>query len=152
MKKLALSFGILLLGVFAINPEARAQAVAPTPEISFDKDVHDYGNIKINANGESEFKFTNTGTAPLVISEARGSCGCTVPEWPKTPIKPGESAVIKVKYDTKHTGPINRTVTIISNAGESPTKTLRIKGNVEAPENGGAPVKTDSPGAPVERR
>lgn len=148
MKKLALSFGVLFLSVFAISTETNAQAVAG-PAINFDKDVHDYGTIKQHANGECEFKFTNTGTAPLIISDAKGSCGCTVPEWPKNPIKPGESAVIKVKYDTKRVGPINKSVTVTSNASNEGTKTLRIKGTVEAVEGGGAPVKTTEGGTPI---
>lgn len=142
MKKLALSFGILMLSAFTGGSVVKAQNAAG-PEISFDKEVHDYGTIKQSGNGECEFKFTNTGNAPLIISNAKGSCGCTVPDWPKQPIKPGESAVIKVKYDTKRVGPINKTVTVESNAVENPTKILRIKGNVEAVEGGGAPVNTN---------
>ncbi|MBX7094612.1 MAG: DUF1573 domain-containing protein [Flavobacteriales bacterium] len=150
MKKLALSFGVLFLSVFAINTESKAQT-AQGPAISFDKEVHDYGTVKQNGNGECEFKFTNTGNAPLIISDAKGSCGCTVPEWPKDPIKPGASAVIKVKYDTKRVGPINKSVTVTSNAVNEGVKTLRIKGTVEAVEGGGAPVKTEGGGAPVEK-
>ena len=97
----------------------------------------------------TEFKFTNTGTEPLIISNAKGSCGCTVPSWPKTPIKPGESAAIKVKYDSKRIGPINKSVTISSNASNEPTKVIRIKGMIEAaPQGDNAPVKPTSPMAP----
>lgn len=142
MKKLALSFGILMLTAIAGGSVVKAQNAAG-PEISFEKDVHDYGNIKQHANGECEFKFTNTGNAPLIISNAKGSCGCTVPDWPKQPIKPGETAVIKVKYDTKRVGPISKTVTVESNAVEKPSAMLRIKGNVEAVEGGGQPVNTN---------
>lgn len=150
MKKLALSFGVLFISLFTIgSQEAKAQSTQSGPAISFDKEVHDYGNIKQHANGECEFKFTNTGNEPLLITDAKGSCGCTVPEWPKNPIKPGESAVIKVKYDTKRVGAINKSVTVTSNATNEPTKVLRIKGNVEAVEGGGMPVKTET-GGPVE--
>src|SRR4051812_4643232 len=61
------------------------------PEISFENEIHDYGTIKQGANGACEFKFKNTGKEPLVISNARGSCGCTVPTWPKEPIMKGET-------------------------------------------------------------
>lgn len=149
MKNLALSFGVLLISMFTLGNVAKAQT-AQGPAITFDKDVHDYGNVKQGANGECEFKFTNTGNAPLVITDAKGSCGCTVPEWPKTPIKPGESAVIKVKYDTKRPGAINKSVTVTSDATNEPTKILRIKGNVEVVEGTGAPVKTEG-GGPVEK-
>ena len=146
MKKLALSFGILMLTAF-VGTSVNAQTTAQGPEITFDKDVHDYGNIKQHASGTFEFKFTNTGNAPLIISNAKGSCGCTVPDWPKQPIQPGQTAVIKVNYDTKRVGPINKTVTVESNAVEKPSTMLRIKGTVEAVEGGGAPVNNN--GSPV---
>lgn len=150
MKKLLFSFGILMLTAFGASTVSAQTANGP--EITFDKEVHDYGTIKQGANGECEFKFTNTGNADLIISDAKGSCGCTVPEWPKTPIKPGESAVIKVKYDTKRVGPINKTVTVTTNATENATKVLRIKGLVEAVEGGGMPVKPVNNTTPVEKK
>jgi hypothetical protein len=103
-----------------------------TAEISFDKDVHDYGTIKQGANGTYEFKFKNSGKEPLIIRDAQGSCGCTVPEWPKAPIRPGETATIKVTYDTNRLGPIDKSVKISSNAKTDSEKVLKIKGTVEA--------------------
>ena len=101
-------------------------------------------------------EVVNTGTDPLVISNARGSCGCTAPQWPQQPIKPGESSVIKVTYDSKRVGPINKSVTITSNAGNEPTKVLRITGNIEAVPGQGEtpafPVKEASPTMPVEKK
>lgn len=138
MKKLIFSMGILFLGAVAAN----AQAPAATAEMTFQKEVHDYGDVKQGGNGDCAFKFTNTGTAPLIISDAKGSCGCTVPEWPKNPIKPGESAEIKVHYDSKRVGPINKTVTVTANI-EGGTKVIRIKGNVLAAPVDGAPVNTN---------
>jgi hypothetical protein len=146
MKKFALSLGLLFLGAVAFKSNAQVAGA----DVSFDKEVHDYGTVKQGGNGECEFKFTNTGTEPLIISDAKGSCGCTVPEWPKTPIKPGETASIKVKYDTKRVGPINKTVTVTSNATTEPTKVLRIKGTVEAVEGGGAPLNNG--GGPAENK
>jgi hypothetical protein len=145
MKKLILSMGILFLGAVASKAQT-APVAAQQAEMTFQKEVHDYGEIKQGANGDCEFKFTNTGSAPLIISDAKGSCGCTVPEWPKNPIKPGETSSIKVHYDTKRQGPINKTVTVTANI-EGGTKVLRIKGNVLAPENTGAPVNNNT-GAP----
>lgn len=124
MKKILMSAAIVVAGM-AIADKAAAQ------EIKFKKDTHDYGTVKYDGNGESAFEFKNTGKAPLIISNAHGSCGCTVPEWPKEPIKPGKSAVIKVKYDTKRPGPINKTITVTSNAKTEPTKVLKIIGTVE---------------------
>lgn len=134
MKNLFLS---LAIAIFTVSG-ALAQEATPVsggPEISVDKDVHDYGTIKQGANGSCEFEVTNNGSEPLIISKAKGSCGCTVPEWPKEPIMPGKSAVMTVRYDTKRVGPINKSVTITSNATNASTKVVRIKGKVLASEN-----------------
>ena len=142
MKKLVyiLAFygGIVLTAQAQTKDTAKkdtAKVVAPNPnaaDISFEKDAHDYGTIKQGANGTYDFKFTNTGKEPLIISNAKGSCGCTVPEWPKEPIKPGATGVIKTTYDTKRIGAFTKTVTITSNA-KTATKVLTIKGVVEEP-------------------
>ena len=146
MKKAILTFGMMLLAVMAFNVNAQGTDGAATAiqvggaEISFEKEVHDYGVMEQNGNGQCEFVFTNTGTEPLLITNARGSCGCTVPEWPREPIAPGASSAIKVKYDTKRIGLINKSVTITSN-GETSTKIIRIKGEVKAPAAGATPIK-----------
>lgn len=92
----------------------------------------DYGKIQQHADGVRVFKFTNTGDAPIVISNAKGSCGCTVPTYPKNVIMPGETGEINVKYATDRIGAFTKTVTLTSNASE-PTKVLRIKGEVLNP-------------------
>ena len=150
MKKAILTFGMMFLAVTAFNVNAQATAAPAATvataiqiggaEISFEKEVHDYGVMEQNGNGQCEFVFTNTGTEPLLITNARGSCGCTVPEWPREPIAPGASSAIKVKYDTKRIGLINKSVTITSN-GETSTKIIRIKGEVKAPAAGATPIK-----------
>lgn len=142
MKNAVLS---LLLIFVASAGSAIAQEVAQGPKIEFEKEVHDYGKIKNGADGTCTFEFKNSGTAPLIISNAKGSCGCTVPDWPKEPIEPGSTAVIKVKYDTKRAGAINKSVTITSNAVNEPTKVIRIKGFVEARPTSGAPVNSTGP-------
>jgi hypothetical protein len=116
-------------------------------KIDFKNEVHDYGKIKYGANGTCTFEFTNTGNAPLIISKAQGSCGCTVPSWPKEPIAPGAKAVITVKYDTKRPGPINKNVTITSNAVNEPNKVIRIKGEVSPAPEGQSPVNNAGPGS-----
>ena len=147
MKKAILTFGMMFLAVMAFEVNAQATAAPAAKaiqvggaEISFEKEVHDYGVMEQNGNGQCEFVFTNTGTEPLLITNARGSCGCTVPEWPREPIAPGASSSIKVKYDTKRIGLINKSVTITSN-GETSTKIIRIKGEVKAPATGATPIK-----------
>jgi hypothetical protein len=128
-----------------VNPNA--------PEMTFDFETYDYGTIKQGADGSSEFKFKNTGKEPLAITEAHGSCGCTVPTYPKEPIMKGQTGTIKVHYDTKRVGAFTKTVTITSNA-KTPTRTLTIKGVVEASDettDGGMPLKKTE-GSPLEMR
>ena len=110
------------------------------PKFKFEQETIDYGTIEHNADGNREFKFTNVGKSPLIITNAVGSCGCTVPTAPKDPIKPGESAVIKVHYATDRVGQFEKTVTITSNA-DTPSKVIKIKGVVKpdpTPDNGTA--------------
>jgi len=121
---------ILIIGFIAI--QAKAQEVNPdsiVPIFKFEEDVIDYGDIALNSDGNRVFKFTNVGKTPLIISQVKGSCGCTVPTKPEKPIMPGEVGEIKVKYATNRVGPFSKTVTITSNASEQ-TKVLRIKGRV----------------------
>ncbi|HMB99492.1 MAG TPA: DUF1573 domain-containing protein [Flavobacteriaceae bacterium] len=101
-------------------------------EFSFETDVIDYGTIQQNADGVRVFKFTNVGDAPIVISKAKGSCGCTVPTYSENVIAPGDTGEISVKYATNRIGKFTKTVTLTSNASE-PTKVLRIKGEVLKP-------------------
>lgn len=152
MKKKLLSLGLMLVGAFAVS-DALAQQPAPVTggaQITFEKEVHDFGELKQHGDASTEFAFTNTGTEPLIISNAKGSCGCTVPEWPREPIAPGETAVIKVKYDSKRVGPINKSVTITSNATNAPTSVIRIRGSIKAaPAEQTTPVKKTPEGAPT---
>jgi hypothetical protein len=148
MKKFFLSLAVAL---FALGTSfaQESKPVTGGPEISVNKEVHDYGTIKQGSNGACEFEITNTGSEPLIISRAKGSCGCTVPDWPKEPIMPGESATMTVRYDTKRVGAINKSVTITSNAVNKPTMVVRIKGKVLASENEESmPVKKQE-GAPL---
>ncbi len=134
MKKLLFAFSFMLAGTLSLM----AQDANPNaPEIIFDQETIDYGTIEEGANGQRIFTFTNTGKEPLIITNAKGSCGCTVPTWPREPIAPGESGEIKVKYDTKRVGPFTKSVTINSNA-KTATKVLQIKGVVKKQ----APVQT----------
>lgn len=119
MKKIFL-VAVVLMTSFAMQAQA---------EIAFEQETIDYGNVDYNSDGLRTFVFTNTGDEPLVISRVSSTCGCTVPEKPKEPILPGNKGEIKVKYDTKRPGPIRKTVTVYSNAQNSPTP-LKIKGYV----------------------
>jgi len=146
MKKLFFSFAFLMAAMISAN--AQSTAVQSGAKIEFNKETHDYGNIKYDGEPYCSFEFKNTGDQPLIISNAKGSCGCTVPEWPKEPIAPGAKGTIRVKYDTKRPGPINKSVTINSNAVnvEGGISVLRIKGEVgPAPENGTPVNNTGAP-------
>jgi hypothetical protein len=121
MKKIAI---IALIAFIGLVQQSYAQA-----KIEFKTDIIDYGEIAKGSDGVRTFEFTNTGDAPLIVSNVKSSCGCTVPSKPDGPIAPGESNTIKVKYDTKRVGPIRKTVTVYSNA-EQPIVSLKIKGKV----------------------
>lgn len=127
MKKLV---AILFVGVISLGLYAQDKKVA---KIEFKTEIIDYGTIEKGADGVRVFEFTNTGNAPLIISNVKSTCGCTVPKKPKGPIMPGETGEIEVKYDTKRVNPIRKTITVISNA-ERPTVALKIKGLVVDPD------------------
>ncbi|NNC86265.1 MAG: DUF1573 domain-containing protein [Bacteroidia bacterium] len=118
--------------------------------IDFDKELHDFGKMEYAGDGTHDFVFTNNGKTPLIITNAKGSCGCTVPKWPREAIAPGESASINVRYDTKRVGPFTKTVTINSNAS-SAVKVLTIKGSVNAKPADATPLNKPSEGSPLEK-
>lgn len=124
MKKtvLMLFVGLLSLGIYAQE----------TAKIEFKSETIDYGEIERGSDGVRVFEFTNTGDVPLVISNVRSSCGCTIPKKPEEPIMPGKVGKIEVKYDTNRVGPIRKAITVTSNA-DTPTKVLKIKGTVKNP-------------------
>ena len=99
--------------------------------ISFKTEVVDYGTIAQHTDGTRLFTFTNTGDAPLLITKVKTSCGCTVPSYSKTPILPGKTGELNIKYDTKRLGSFTKTITVTSNS-EGGNKILKIKGNIIA--------------------
>ena len=127
MKKIVLVLFVGLLGM-----TMTAQDVA---KIEFKAETVDYGEIDKGADGVRVFEFTNTGDAPLIISKVSSSCGCTIPKKPEAPILPGDTGEIQVKYDTNRVGPIRKAITVISNAA-TPTKVLKIKGEIKDPNSG----------------
>lgn len=124
MKKIVLVLFIGLLG-FSLT------AQNTTAKIEFKSETVDYGEVAKGSDGIRVFEFTNTGTAPLIVSKVSSSCGCTIPKKPEDPILPGKTGEIQVKYDTNRVGPIRKAITVISNA-DTPTKVLKIKGEVVA--------------------
>ena len=104
------------------------------PLMTFEDKVINYGEIEQNADPYRYFRFTNTGNAPLLITSAKGSCGCTVPTYPEEAIEPGQSGEIKVRYATNRIGAFRKTVTLTTNMPESETVVLTIEGKVNKKE------------------
>ena len=119
---------ILFIGLISFSIQAQDKVA----KIEFKSDTIDYGTIEKGADGVRVFEFTNTGDAPLIVSNVTSSCGCTVPKKPDAPIMPGKTGEISVKYDTNRVMPIRKTITVLSNA-ETPTVALKIKGEVIDP-------------------
>ncbi|MDX1476133.1 MAG: DUF1573 domain-containing protein [Saprospiraceae bacterium] len=123
----------------ANNAAEVAKPTGPTTTISFEQSTFDFGTVDSGEKVSHIYKFTNTGNEPLVISNAKGSCGCTVPQWPKTPIPPGETGEIRVEFDSKgKSGKQTKRVTITANTDPAQTF-LTITGNinkVDAPTGG----------------
>jgi len=110
-----------------------AEEVAAAPVLKFEKDSYNFGKIKQGDKVSYEFKFTNTGKTPLIISNSVASCGCTTPEWPKEPVKPGDSGVIKVTFNSAGKAGLQDKL-ITTTANTIPTTTLaHLVGEVEAP-------------------
>ncbi len=112
-----------------VKSAAPAVATEGGAKMTFEQTTVDYGDIEQNSDPLRVFNFVNDGDAPLIIKHAKGSCGCTVPRYPKEPIMPGESAVIEVRYDTKRIGPFNKSIRLTTNVQEQPIM-LYIKGKV----------------------
>jgi hypothetical protein len=130
---LCLAFVTLTFAQAEEKVKAKAEQVKEQvqgPQITFENKTVDYGVIEQESDPYRLFKFTNTGNEALVITNAKGSCGCTVPQYSKDPIGPGETGEIKVRYDTKRLGKFIKTVTLTTNTGAEKV-VLTIKGEVK---------------------
>lgn len=131
MRKLFLAVTIVFLGTtIGCSQTTSSKDSTNKATITFTETDHDYGTIAWGGDGSFNFEFKNTGSEPLLLTDVRSSCGCTVPEWPKEPVKPGKSEKITVKYNTRISGKFNKTITVYSNASNTPV-TLKIHGTVE---------------------
>ena len=178
MKKVIFSLLCLTIGTSYVkaqenhapvaSPKTNAMPVAPAAQtppppapvekkvdpdagsFKFKEETHDYGEVPEGPLAETDFEFKNVGKKPINITEAHGSCGCTVPQWPHEPIMPGKKGVIHVAYTTQgRQGAIMKDVTINSDAQESP-KVLHIRGTVKPKpvDPNAAPAQPAAP-APV---
>lgn len=110
-----------------------AEGEAALPVFEFEENVLDFGTISQGEKVKQRFKFKNVGKSNLIISDAKGSCGCTVPLWPKQPIKPGQEGIIEVVFDSNgKQGRQSKTITLVANTVPN-TKVLAIKGDVLVP-------------------
>lgn len=124
------------------NATDRDEAQKSLPVMMFEKSEHDFGTIAQGTPQETRFMFTNTGNAPLIITDAKSSCGCTVPEYPKnTPIAPGASGELLVKFNGSGQNQVTKTVTVTANT-EKGTELLRIKAFVN-------PKEAEEPAGPI---
>lgn len=156
MKKVLLTLAIAG-AFFTVNAQTAAKTSSTTAAkvtnasaFKFETEEYNFGTARQGEVVTYEFKFTNAGKEPLIINSASGSCGCTVPSYPKEPIKPGETGAIKVSFNTAgKMGMQDKTVTLKSNAGD---KILHVKGTIEAkPVEETFPTKKASEGMPLER-
>lgn len=120
---------IVMIALLLVSTTIIAQETTKTGVFQFENETVDYGAIAKNSDGNRVFTFKNVGEAPIVISNVKVSCGCTVASKPTAPVLPGKTAEITVAYDTKRVGGFSKTITVTSNASEV-NKVLRIKGNV----------------------
>ncbi len=164
MKKVILGLSALCLVAFTsckddakskVNDENVAAAAerdataGDFPSISFEEEEHDFGTIMNGTPVETVFKYTNTGKSPLVVSNIKSSCGCTVPEdWNKEPLAPGESAHFTVKFNGKGANQVSKTVTLTTNT-ESGTETVKIKAFIEPDPNAPATNANANGSSPV---
>jgi len=123
-----------------VTPTPISHPDAPQPERSaedggafmeFESMTVDYGTIDQHSEPLRLLKFTNTGDEPLVITNAKGSCGCTVPTWPKEPVMPGETSEIEIRYATNRLGKFTKTVKFTTNeTAAAPQHKIKVTGNV----------------------
>ena len=156
MKKILLSLAFvtsftLVNSQNVITDDAPKTEESTNATIDFVSKVVDYGTIEHNADGARKFVFTNNGTEPLLIKNAKGSCGCTVPTWPREAIAPGATAEIGVKYATNRVGKFTKTITLTTNASKKPV-ILTVKGEVNpAPKEETTPLRKTE-GSPLEKK
>lgn len=163
MKKVILGLSALCMVAFTsckedasakVNTENVAKAAerdavsVDLPVITFDKTEHDFGEIENGTPVETTFKYTNTGKSPLVVSNIKSTCGCTVPQgWSKEPLAPGESSEFTVKFNGKGANKVSKTVNITANTAKG-KESVKITAFIKPDPN--APVKkTPTAASPV---
>ena len=149
MKKLFSLFTLLSLAAsisFAqVQSNTPATEVTDGPAMDLSSTTVDFGTIEQDSDPFRTITFTNTGNEPLIIKNAKGSCGCTVPTYEKAPILPGETSEIKIRYATNRLGKINKTVTLYTNEGADVKRVLKVVGMVNKKAEQPAAVPAAAP-------
>jgi hypothetical protein len=138
MKKLIILCAVVLGFAFTATAQDSQKA-----EFKFNEEKHDFGKIPQGTPVTTIFEFTNVGQEPLILTDVKPTCGCTIADYTKTPVKPGEKGIIKITYNAAAAYPFNKTIVVTSNA-KTPVKNLVIVGEVVA---AAAPVTPPTPPA-----
>jgi hypothetical protein len=124
---------IIMLAILAVTwsscRNGGSVSVTGDAGIVFDTIVYDFGVVPYGSKAETEFVFTNSGAAPLLVSRVKSTCGCTIPEWSRQPVKPGKRGSVRVSYDTHRIGAFNKSIYVYSNA-KNGVQRLMISGKV----------------------
>src|ERR1700709_2016751 len=126
MKKVLLICAVIIGFAFTASAQDTQNA-----EFKFNEEKHDFGKIPQGTPVTTVFEFTNVGQVPLILTNVQPTCGCTIADFTKTPVKAGEKGIIKITYNAAAGGPFNKTIVVTSNA-KTPTKYLNIVGEVIA--------------------
>jgi len=132
MRTIGLFATLALMAVYGAScHKSSGKASEGNAAIAFDTINHNFGEIPFSEEAEFEFVFTNSGTAPLLVTHVKSTCGCTIPEWPKEPVKAGKQGGIRVSYDTHRVGTFNKSIYVYSNAANG-VQRLTITGRVKS--------------------
>ena len=126
MKKILIICAVILGFAFTASAQDNQKA-----EFKFNEEKHDFGKVPQGTPVTTIFEFTNIGQEPLILTEVRPTCGCTIADYTKTPVKNGEKGTIKITYNAAVAAPFNKTIVVTSNA-KTPQKYLNIVGEVVA--------------------
>jgi hypothetical protein len=134
MRQAGFTAFLILLAIAGIScSKGSGKSSRGDASIAFDTLSHDFGVIPFTEEAECEFVFTNPGSAPLIVSHVKSTCGCTIPDWSREPVKAGMQGTIRVSYDTRRVGAFAKTIYVYSNASNG-VQQLTIRGKVIAPD------------------
>lgn len=150
MKTIAALMLTMIFGIQFIVAQDKQPVEQKTKFYSWNETIHDFGKIVQNDPASVTFTVKNDGKGPLIITAARSSCGCTIAEYTKDPVKPGESGIVKATYNSARVGPFTKTITVTYDGIADPDM-LTIKGVVEGTEQPAKPVEPTKPAEPLKK-